>query len=765
MADLRYKVQVDTNEAQRSLGGLKQRVSGLGTAFKALAVGLVARELVQTIRTFQDLRQTLITIEGDAGRAAKSFDLIKQFTAQTTFQLDEVTKAFITFKNAGLQPTETFMKNIGNIAAGMGKRIDDVAQAVFNATTGEFEMLKQLGVKVKTEGDKLTVNFRGVAKTIDNDGKSIIKFLNDIGKVEFAGSIERQSKTLTGALSNLQDNFALALNEVGEGGLTTALTEVARSMGSVVGESQSLARTIGSVLGSAVKLVADNFKVLAIAVGVFVAQAAVSRIAAMVTIFIGLAKAIRTAVLAMVALNAAMGKNLVYKLAQGLVLVGGAVATYFGMSSTAVADTNKELKDLEKSLDNVNKKVPGGESFDSVIANMGQQDKGPDETTVGKMKKYTNSVNELVESYRFANRETLQYLDLSTKMLGVSEEDALLKRELNQLNAEYSRQLADLAKRKREAELLTDNDEKVNAINELTRAEQELTAAYEAQKPAIEAKVKAQTAELRSLRLQKFETDQFFDAQKQVRDLQHEMATVTMVGLEKKYADINKQARDSANAEIEAEARRRGVRKLSQEEELEYYRIAEERARSIREQAEENYKFNRRWSTGWNRAFKEYVENATNAAKAAERIFTKTVQGMEDLLVNFVKTGKFEWKSFVNSLAEEILRSNIRRLLAQIFSFGGGSKGGGLFGGFFADGGYLPAGKFGIVGERGPELISGPAQITPLNNGSLGGGSTVVNYNINAVDAPSFQAMIARDPSFIYAVTEQGRKSLPMTTR
>jgi len=40
-----------------------------------------------------------------------------------------------------------------------------------------------------------------------------------------------------------------------------------------------------------------------------------------------------------------------------------------------------------------------------------------------------------------------------------------------------------------------------------------------------------------------------------------------------------------------------------------------------------------------------------------------------------------------------------------------------------------------------------------------------VIYNINAVDAPSFQAMIARDPSFLYAVTEQGRKSLPGTRR
>jgi hypothetical protein len=96
---------------------------------------------------------------------------------------------------------------------------------------------------------------------------------------------------------------------------------------------------------------------------------------------------------------------------------------------------------------------------------------------------------------------------------------------------------------------------------------------------------------------------------------------------------------------------------------------------------------------------------------------------------------------------------------------GGGGGGGGFldtitsgisdfFGGFFAGGGNLAPGKFGVVGERGPEMIGGPASISPM-----GGGGGVVTYNINAVDARSFQQLLASDPSFIYALTEQGRKS------
>jgi hypothetical protein len=81
-----------------------------------------------------------------------------------------------------------------------------------------------------------------------------------------------------------------------------------------------------------------------------------------------------------------------------------------------------------------------------------------------------------------------------------------------------------------------------------------------------------------------------------------------------------------------------------------------------------------------------------------------------------------------------------------------------FFGGWFANGGSLQSGKFGIVGERGPELISGPATITPMNG--LGSGTTNITYNINAVDAMSFKQLVAADPQFIYAVTMQGQKGM-----
>lgn len=81
-----------------------------------------------------------------------------------------------------------------------------------------------------------------------------------------------------------------------------------------------------------------------------------------------------------------------------------------------------------------------------------------------------------------------------------------------------------------------------------------------------------------------------------------------------------------------------------------------------------------------------------------------------------------------------------------------------LFAGFFANGGRIPRGQFGIVGERGPELVTGPAQITPFDQ--LGGQQQVV-YNINAVDARSFRDLLATDPAYIHALAQRGQRTVP----
>ena len=176
----------DVNKAlERTEGNTKKfslAFGGLGKVVAALGLGLVARQVVNTSRTFEDLEATLRAVTGGAENAAVSMDLVREFTSGTTFQLENVASAFTTLVNAGIAPTSKVLTDFGNLAAGSGKDITQLAQAVFNATTGEFEMLKQFGIKATVDGDRLAVNFRGQTERIGRDADSIVEHLRKISQ-------------------------------------------------------------------------------------------------------------------------------------------------------------------------------------------------------------------------------------------------------------------------------------------------------------------------------------------------------------------------------------------------------------------------------------------------------------------------------------------------------------------------------------------------------------------------------------------------------
>lgn len=170
------------------------------------------------------------------------------------------------------------------------------------------------------------------------------------------------------------------------------------------------------------------------------------------------------------------------------------------------------------------------------------------------------------------------------------------------------------------------------------------------------------------------------------------------------------------------------------------------------------------FSEGWSQAFGRFAEQVTNQAAYATRIFDTMSQGFTDSIVNFVQTGKLSFKDLFKSLMTEIIKMQANKLFIALFDKGGFF--GNLFAGLFDKGGRIPAGKYGIAGERGPEIITGPANVistadTAAMMGGGGGRATVINYNINAVDAMSFKQMVARDPEFIYSVTQLGARRLP----
>lgn len=180
---------------------------------------------------------------------------------------------------------------------------------------------------------------------------------------------------------------------------------------------------------------------------------------------------------------------------------------------------------------------------------------------------------------------------------------------------------------------------------------------------------------------------------------------------------------------------------------------------------------------GFQQGFKEFKDSILTNTQLGLAVFKRFSEGLTDSLTDFFMTGKLNMRSFLEDIVRMIVRSNIQQALAAAFggigaasgifgsifgaigsAFSGGAAGP-LTGGTYAIGGMIPAGQTGLVGERGPEFIRGPAQITPVKQSDMRSQPTQVNYYIEAIDTQSFQDRLAQDPEFVFGVTQRGSRS------
>ena len=153
---------------------------------------------------------------------------------------------------------------------------------------------------------------------------------------------------------------------------------------------------------------------------------------------------------------------------------------------------------------------------------------------------------------------------------------------------------------------------------------------------------------------------------------------------------------------------------------------------------------------------KSFAESIQSVARAIVRqLISGIIQiGLQVFVFDVLKEKLEAIKNEQNSLNAALgVELGLRTALA--FFTGGGS----LFAGFFAEGGKIPAGKFGVVGEEGPELIGGPASVTPMTSPQMqttSQGDVNINFNINTIDARGFDELLVSRRATISGIINQG---------
>ena len=221
----------ETQKVQKSFGALNQFASGalagIAAAFSVGAIVNFGKAVLDTTAQFQKFSAVLSNTLGSESDAQLALAQITKFASETPFAVDELTSAFVKLANQGFRPTIQELTSLGDLASSTGKSFDQLAEAVLDAQVGEFERLKEFGIRAKVSGDNVTFTFKGVETQVKKSDEAIRGYILSLGQAEgVSGAMAKISETVGGKISNLGDNVTqlkLAIGNQSEGVFATSI--------------------------------------------------------------------------------------------------------------------------------------------------------------------------------------------------------------------------------------------------------------------------------------------------------------------------------------------------------------------------------------------------------------------------------------------------------------------------------------------------------------------------------------------------------------
>ena len=187
-------------------GEMKTAITGFGV----IGAFNFAKDIAETTGKYEKYEAVLKNTFQSGTRAKEAMADIGKLAAQTPFQIDQLTESYVKLVNRGFTPTMSQMTNLGDLASSTGKDFGQLTEAILDAGTGEFERLKEFGIKGSKDSKKgtYTFDFKGVKTEVKANTQAVNEYMLSLGKLPgVMGSMAAISQTTEGAISNLSDSW------------------------------------------------------------------------------------------------------------------------------------------------------------------------------------------------------------------------------------------------------------------------------------------------------------------------------------------------------------------------------------------------------------------------------------------------------------------------------------------------------------------------------------------------------------------------------
>ena len=798
--------------ADGQVNKLSGSFGGLSTAIKAataIGAGFAVKGVLDATLKMENFRTTLTAYLGSQQAANSEIERLTELANKLPQDLDNITEGFIVLQRNGIDTTSASLEAFSKVAAGNSKDFTQLAEAVADALTGEFERLKEFGVKVSKENDQFAIRFADGSEKVVNSAQEVVEAVRAQGE-EGGKFAEVVAGPLNQAFSNLNGVLFEVSSAFGEG-FAPAIAEAATGAKEMIKQNKELIAGFGQLIGEALQWMLENLDTIVVGIKAFVAAWATFKIATLVTNLGTLVTAMASLRTAVLAVNAALLANPITAIATALAAAAVLIVTNWEtvkkffetlwqniMDYGQLAALNIELywEQLRQWFLNTFTTALQAVSDAFYVVSREAQ------AAFAGAKAAAQDPLDAFDAYKQAAEEVRVALDEQrASQLTVADSAA----EAADKIAETEEKIADL-ENAIENRAKQSTEEQAEALDAISPAAEEAADSCQMFKTKIEQLETALNDTKKETDKLTDSTDELTKAQERAQKQAERILSQTEGALAKEQKRVENEIEllDYFGEEREVkkainqleEERARAIARINA---LEDYPQKEADLKRVNEQYDEavkkteeltraHYEASRSFEQGFKEAYNKFKEDSTNAATLASDLFTTAAEDWRNAWVEASETGDLSFKTLIDNMKKRIVMFladaafiKLTEALADAFGInlggktagsggGGGSSSGrssggglgglidkgvdfvkGLFG--FSEGGYVAGNKSVIVGEKGPEIYTpaGSGTIIP-NFAGMGGGATQVTYNINAVDSASFVEMLSEQPEIIHSL-------------
>ncbi|MEE3423643.1 MAG: hypothetical protein VZR11_13200 [Succinimonas sp.] len=226
------KMGRDTKKQSKGIG---QDFAAMGAAWKsaiaAIATGAMAGAVSKELIATEKSVAAFIESTGSLADARAQFELLQQAARDTIQPFDALKAAALDLRRNGIEPTAAQLKTFSQIAYSSGQSLETVASAFTGVLRGNYRGLQQLGIKAQDTGDRLVLTYKGVTTEIKKNTGALAEYFDEIGR-QNDGALEYLQSGLTGAVNHMENAWGDFTRAIGESGLGDLFRDMVRDAAS-----------------------------------------------------------------------------------------------------------------------------------------------------------------------------------------------------------------------------------------------------------------------------------------------------------------------------------------------------------------------------------------------------------------------------------------------------------------------------------------------------------------------------------------------------